>query len=133
MDGRIRGVIALLLLLAAQRLPAVVVQPSAIDIEMFGYPRLDQFNSGDSLPNLTIISVSATDNGHVWAGTMHGLARFNGLRFVALALPGDDGHPDVISSVLALGNRQVWVAPLNRGLYLLPPGRMPALMWSLPC
>ena len=114
MDGRIRGMIALLLLLAALRLPAVLTQPSAIDIETLGYPRLDQFDSGDGLPNLTIKSVSATDDGHIWAGTMRGLARFNGLRFVPVTLPGDDGHPDVISAVLAIDNRQVWVAPLNR-------------------
>lgn len=118
MEGRIRGIIALLVLVAGLRPVLAAASPSAIDIEALGYPRLDLFDSGDGLPNLTIVSVSATEDGHIWAGTMRGLARFNGLRFVPVALPGDDGHPDVISSVLALDNRQVWVAPLNRGVYL---------------
>lgn len=117
-DGRIRGIILVFALAAVFRLPYAVAQPSTIDIEALGYPRVDQFDSGDGLPNPTIVSISATDDGHIWAGTMRGLARFNGLRFVPVALPGDDGHPDVISSVLALDNRQIWVAPLNRGVFL---------------
>ncbi len=71
---------------------------------------MDSFDAGDGLPNLTLVSISATPDGHVWAGTMRGLARYNGLRFVPVELPGDEGVPDMVSAVLAVDNQQIWAA-----------------------
>ena len=66
---------------------------NAIDIESIGRPPIDLFSVGDGLPDLTAISVSSSPDGHVWVGTMRGLARFNGLRFVGSDLPGP-GHQE---------------------------------------
>jgi diguanylate cyclase (GGDEF)-like protein len=95
----------------------------AIDVESLSLPRMDSFDGGDGLPNLTLVSISATQDGHVWAGTMRGLARYNGLRFVPVELPGDEGAPDMVRAVLAVDNQQIWAAPLNRGVYLWNGGQ----------
>ncbi|MBP7981388.1 MAG: diguanylate cyclase [Arenimonas sp.] len=109
----------LLLLAGLCLLDAVcAAQSKLIDIESLSRPRMDTFDAGDGLPNLTLVSVSATPDGHVWAGTMRGLARYNGLRFVPVELPGDAGSPGMVSSVLAIDNQQIWAAPANRGVYL---------------
>ena len=110
----------ILLLLASVCLSdvACAAQSKLIDVESLSRPRLDSFDAGDGLPNLTLVSISATPDGHVWAGTMRGLARYNGLRFVPVELPGDARSPGMISSVLAIDNQQIWAAQANRGVYL---------------
>ena len=110
----------ILLLLASVCLSdvACAAQSKLIDVESLSRPRLDSFDAGDGLPNLTLVSISATPDGHVWAGTMRGLARYNGLRFVPVELPGDARSPGMISSVLAIDNQQIWAAQPNRGVYL---------------
>lgn len=90
----------------------------AIDIDILSSPRMDMFDAGDGLPNLTLVSISATDDGHVWAGTMRGLARYNGLRFVPEEIPGATNSFSMIGAVLALNKNQVWAAPANDGIYL---------------
>lgn len=88
----------------------------AIDIESIGRPPIDLFSVGDGLPDLTAVSVSASPDGHVWVGTMRGLARFNGLRFVSSELPGP-GHSKMITSVLAISKNEVWAARANDGVF----------------
>lgn len=89
---------------------------NAIDIESIGRPPIDLFSVGDGLPDLTAISVSSSPDGHVWVGTMRGLARFNGLRFVGSDLPGP-GRSRMITSVLAISENEVWAARANDGLF----------------
>ncbi len=88
----------------------------AIDIESIGRPPIDLFSVGDGLPDLTAVSVSASPDGHVWVGTMRGLARFNGLRFVTSQLPGP-GNSKMITAVLALAKNDVWAARANDGVF----------------
>ncbi len=91
-------------------------QGVAIDIENIGRPPIDLFGVGDGLPDLTAVSVSATPDGHVWVGTMRGLARFNGLRFVPSELPGPS-NSKMITAVLALEKNDVWAARANDGVF----------------
>ncbi|MEO8001834.1 MAG: diguanylate cyclase [Arenimonas sp.] len=88
----------------------------AIDIESIGRPPIDLFSVGDGLPDLTAVSVSASPDGHVWVGTMRGLTRFNGLRFVTSELPAP-GSSKMITAVLALGKNEVWAARANDGVF----------------
>jgi len=88
----------------------------AIDIESIGRPPIDLFGVGDGLPDLTAVSVSASPDGHVWVGTMRGLARFNGLRFVPSELPGPS-NSKMITAVLALDRNDVWAARANDGVF----------------
>ena len=88
----------------------------AIDIESLGRPPVDLFSVGDGLPDLTAVSVSSSPDGHVWVGTMRGLARFNGLRFVSTELPGA-GRSKMITSVLALSENEVWAARSDDGVF----------------
>lgn len=87
-----------------------------IDIESIGRPPVDLFSVGDGLPDLTTISISSSPDGHVWVGTMRGLARFNGLRFVSTELPGT-GRSKMITAVLALSENNVWAARANDGVF----------------
>lgn len=89
-----------------------------IDIDTLSTPRIDVFDTGEGMPNLTLLSISASSDGHVWAGTMRGLARYNGLRFIPMELPDVHGTPSIISAVLAMDKNQVWVAPSNNGVFL---------------
>lgn len=98
--------------------PVCATSAQTIDVDSLSRPRVDTFDGGVGLPNLTLLSVSATPDGHVWAGTMRGLARFNGLRFMPVQLPGDGALPGMVNSVLALDKNQVWAAPSNRGVFL---------------
>ncbi len=88
----------------------------AIDIESIGRPPVDLFSVGDGLPDLTAVSISASRDGHVWVGTMRGLARFNGLRFVTTGMP-DTGRSKMITSVLALNENEVWAARAGDGVF----------------
>ena len=116
--GRVR--LAIVLIFACICLPNLHASHSTktIDIDALSSPRMDMFDAGDGLPNLTLVSISATEDGHIWAGTMRGLARYNGLRFVPVELPDAGSSPGMISAVLAINNQQVWVAPANDGVYL---------------
>jgi len=89
---------------------------NAIDIESIGRPPIDLFSVGDGLPDLTAVSISSSPDGHVWVGTMRGLARFNGLRFISTELPGT-GRSKMITSVLALSESEVWAARANDGVF----------------
>lgn len=87
-----------------------------IDVENIGRPPIDLFSVGDGLPDLTSISVSSSPDGHVWVGTMRGLARFNGLHFVSSELPAT-GRSKMISAVLAINENEVWAARSNDGIF----------------
>lgn len=108
------------LLLACLCLPVASSASSTklIDVESLGRPHIDTFDTGNGLPDLSLLTISATPDGHIWAGTMRGLARFNGLGFVPVDLPGDPDSPGIIRSVLAIDNQNIWVASANRGVYL---------------
>src|SRR6185295_11682984 len=46
----------------------------------------DIWQTADKLPDDTIVSVIQSRDGYLWVGTLHGLARFDGLHFA----PFDD-------------------------------------------
>jgi len=97
-------------------LSQTITTGNAIDIESIGKPPIDLFSVGDGLPDLTAISVSSSPDGHVWVGTMRGLARFNGLKFVVSELPGTS-RSKMITAVLAMGENEVWAARANDGVF----------------
>lgn len=59
------------------------------DLHGVGWLPSDVYDTGEGLPDPTVNAIAALPNGHVWLGTMRGLARLNGARMVAE--PGPDG------------------------------------------
>ena len=60
---------------------------SSSELASIGWLPTDVFEAGDGLPDPTINAVASLPNGQVWVGTMRGLGRMHGARFVAESGP----------------------------------------------
>ena len=58
------------------------------DLHGMGWLPSDVYDTGEGLPDPTVNAIATLPNGHVWLGTMRGLARLNGARVVAEPGPG---------------------------------------------
>jgi diguanylate cyclase (GGDEF)-like protein len=114
----IRRILPLLLACLSVPVSSSATSTKLIDVENLGRPHIDTFDTGNGLPDLSLLSISATPDGHIWAGTMRGLARFNGIGFVPVELPGIADSSGMIRSVLAMDNQNVWSSAPNGGVYL---------------
>lgn len=57
-----------------------------------------------------IVALAQTPDGYLWVGARSGLYRFDGVRFVPFALPGDDTLPSRgIRSLLATRDGSLWI------------------------
>ena len=76
----------------------------------------DVWETAEKLPDDTVVSVIQARDGYLWVGTLHGLARFDGLRFT----PFDD--KDLARSrILHLfedSHTNLWVGTDNNGVWL---------------
>ena len=76
----------------------------------------DVWETSDKLPDDTVVSVIQSRDGYLWVGTLHGLARFDGLRFT----PFDD--KDLAGSrILYLfedSHTNLWVGTDNTGIWV---------------
>lgn len=108
--------LALLCLGAAQG-----VRASEIDIDQIGRVPAKLFDEGNGLPDPTVTAVAPAPDGHVWIGTMRGLARFNGLRLITVA--GPDGKlGGAVRDVASTPDGRVWVSMTGVGVFVLEDG-----------
>ncbi|WP_154659415.1 diguanylate cyclase domain-containing protein [Arenimonas composti] len=102
----------------------VALTPSAfasrIDIDQIGHLPAVGFDDSDGLPDPTVTAVATAPDGHVWVGTMRGLARFNGLRMVPVRGP-DPAFDGAVRDVAVTPDGVVWVAFPDAGVWRLPP------------
>lgn len=112
--GFIRSTIAGLLLLC---LGAATARASDIDVDQIGRVPAKLFDEGNGLPDPTVTAVAPAPDGHVWVGTMRGLARFNGLRLVPV--PGPDGKlGGAVRDVASTPDGRVWVSMTGVGVFV---------------
>ena len=79
-----------------------------------GYVR-DLWETSDKLPDNTVVSVIQGRDGYLWVGTLHGLARFDGLNFTAF-----DDKDLARSRILYLfedSRSNLWVGTDNNGVW----------------
>jgi ligand-binding sensor domain-containing protein/signal transduction histidine kinase len=77
---------------------------------------VDVWETSDGLPDDSVLSVIQAHNGYLWVGTLHGMARFDGLRFT----PFDE--KDLVGSRIVTlfedSRSNLWVGTDNAGVML---------------
>jgi ligand-binding sensor domain-containing protein len=78
----------------------------------------------DGLPDNNITGVAQTPEGYLWLGTHRGLVRFDGVRFVRVALPGPDQlRYGLIRGLSLLHKEELWVTMVGRVAVCLKRGQ----------
>ena len=113
-------VAAVLLVLAAGG-----VGPGA---EAGGRFTVDVFGTAQGLPSSAVLAVTQTRDGYLWAGTLAGLARFDGAQF---AVFDENNTPGLNSSQIRrlYEDRQtnLWIGTENGGLAIVKAGKVTSL------
>lgn len=78
------------------------------------------WTKADGLPDTSVSMILQTRDGYLWVGTAAGLARFDGVKFSAVPLPG----PLAITALCEDTNGSVWIGTQNDGLYRWQRGRI---------
>ncbi|MFY2764634.1 diguanylate cyclase [Arenimonas sp. MALMAid1274] len=98
-----------------------VAHASRIDVDQIGHLPANLFDEGNGLPDPTVTTVAPAPDGHVWVGTMRGLARFNGVRMLPIA--GPDGKlGGTVRDVVVTPDGRVWVSITGTGVFVLEGG-----------
>lgn len=106
-----------LLLIALAWLAPASAWADGVDIDQISLLPAKVFDESDGLPDPTVMSVAPDPDGHVWVGTMRGLARFNGQRMTPV--PGPQGRFNAsIRAVTVTPDGQVWVSVVREGVFV---------------
>jgi ligand-binding sensor domain-containing protein/signal transduction histidine kinase len=84
---------------------------------------VDSWNDEAGLPDNEVISVVQTRDGYLWLGTLHGLVRFDGIRFTVFdenSTPGLDS--DMIVFLFEDSRTNLWVGTESAGLVMINNG-----------
>ena len=84
-------------------------------------PRLWQIEDG--LPHNIVQTITQTSDGYLWVGTREGLARFDGIQFVEIALPGEITHPSV-TALHEASDGSLWIGTAGEGPFQMQNGRL---------
>lgn len=120
-NGRLAGLrrVGLLAFLLWFALPLRALEP---DRAFHNYVR-DTWSIEQGLPQIAVPAIAQDGDGYIWAGTMSGLARFDGVRFTTYtpastpALPGG-----LIQALRRDGEGRLWIAT-QKGLAYYKNGR----------
>lgn len=83
------------------------------------------WQTDDGLPHNSVLALAQTSDGYIWVGTQQGLARFDGLRFVALDGSAElDFEFESIASLCAARNGALWIGTADRGLFQFKDGQL---------
>ena len=86
---------------------------------------VDVWNTGDGLPENTVIAVTQTRDGYLWLGTVNGLARFDGNSFTPFNVQNTPDLPgNVIIFLYEDSQTNLWVATDNGGLCQIHDGNL---------
>lgn len=105
-------------LLVACLCAAAPAPASVIDVDQIGRIPAKLFDEGDGLPDPTVTAIAQAPDGHVWVGTMRGLARFNGLRMQPLDDP-EGRFAGAVRDVTTTPDGKVWVSMTGVGVFVL--------------
>jgi ligand-binding sensor domain-containing protein/signal transduction histidine kinase len=77
----------------------------------------------DGLPNDTVTALLQTQDGYLWVGTAAGLARFDGVEFEPVPVPGENQNQfPAITSLCEDDAHRLWIGTRENGLYWLANG-----------
>ncbi len=80
---------------------------------------VDVWGTADGLPDDSVLSVIQTRDGYLWVGTLHGLVRFDGLRFVPFDETGSLGLASKrIVHLFEDSRSNLWVGTESSGIVL---------------
>jgi ligand-binding sensor domain-containing protein/signal transduction histidine kinase len=77
---------------------------------------VDVWETADKLPDGTVLSVIQSHDGYLWVGTLHGLARFDGLHFTPFDQKDLAGSR--IHYLFEDSRTNLWVGTHNAGIFL---------------
>jgi signal transduction histidine kinase/ligand-binding sensor domain-containing protein len=97
----------------------------AYPAESSGRFTVDVFGTAQGLPSSAVLAVMQTRDGYLWAGTLAGLARFDGVQF---AVFDENNTPGLASSQIRRlyedGHTNLWIGTENGGVALVQGGRV---------
>jgi signal transduction histidine kinase/ligand-binding sensor domain-containing protein/CheY-like chemotaxis protein/HPt (histidine-containing phosphotransfer) domain-containing protein len=115
--------IVLLVLLAAVCGPARALDPT---LQLSQYV-LDHWQNSEGLPQNSARAIARTPDGYLWAGTLEGLARFDGARFTVFTNENDRAVPNKHITVLFVDHTgRMWIGTKD-GVAFYDQGRFTAL------
>lgn len=120
-----RALLVLLALIGGPT-PAAQAAAGASPGEPLETPRLRRFGTAEGLPSRMVLSLAEDRQGHVWAATDGGLARYDGVRLQAWrhdpqvegSLPGDE-----VETLLVDRRDRLWLGINGIGLVRMGPER----------
>jgi signal transduction histidine kinase/ligand-binding sensor domain-containing protein len=84
---------------------------------------IENWNTADRLPENTVIALTQSRDGWLWAGTANGFARFDGNTFTPFNVNNTPGLPEnVVSFLFEDSHTQLWVGTLNGSLSVVASG-----------
>lgn len=105
----------------ATALTVMDAPPASLPLD-FPWRSLRVFSVSDSLPNNLVYAIAQDQTGHVYAGLGNGLARYDGIAWQAVPLPGVRGVHAV--GALLLGNDgTLWIGDDGDGVFRLDAGK----------
>jgi ligand-binding sensor domain-containing protein/signal transduction histidine kinase len=107
---------------------ALWVWSAGLAAEPTGRFSVDVFGTAQGLPSSAVLAVTQTRDGYLWAGTLAGLARFDGAQF---AVFDENNTPGLTSSQVrrVYEDRQtnLWIGTENGGVVIVKAGKMTSL------
>ena len=86
---------------------------------------IDVWESGDGLPQNSVISMVQSGDGYLWLGTVYGLARFDGIRFTVYdesTTPGLSSSP--IVTLFEDSQQNLWIGMEPSGIVRVQEGQV---------
>ncbi len=101
---------------------------SAVPAESNGRFTVDAFGTAQGLPSSAVLAVTQTRDGYLWAGTLAGLARFDGVQF---AVFDENNTPGLNSSqIIRLyedRHTNLWIGMENGSIAIVKGGKVTSL------
>ena len=86
---------------------------------------VDVFGTAQGLPSSAVLAVTQTRDGYLWAGTLAGLARFDGVQF---AVFDENNTPGLTSSQISRlyedQQTNLWIGTENGGIAIVKEGKV---------
>jgi ligand-binding sensor domain-containing protein len=115
---RFAGLPLCLIALAVSAAAGPVAEPNAPFI-------VDSWSAESGLPGSEVISIIQTREGYLWLGTLHGLVRFDGIKFVVF---NENNTPGLTSDRIVYlyedHQTNLWVGNESSGLSLIHDGKV---------
>ena len=111
------------LVLALLAFLSCVGEPAAAAAEPISPYSSRSWQTDDGLPDNQVRAIAQDGDGYLWVATSGGLARFDGVRFKIVELPGSPAtNSPSIEALCASRDGTVWVGTAQKGLYQLKHG-----------